>query len=103
MRLSGGERQRIGIARALYHEPSVLVLDEATSALDSRTEAELAEAIDALRVDRTLILVAHRLTTVRRCDRLVFLADGRVADVGTFDELAARNVTFRDMAVTGAG
>jgi ABC-type multidrug transport system fused ATPase/permease subunit len=103
MRLSGGERQRIGIARALYHEPSVLVFDEATSALDSRTEAELAEAIDVLRIDRTLILVAHRLTTVRRCDRLVFLADGRVADVGTFDELAARNVAFRDMAVAGGG
>jgi ATP-binding cassette subfamily C protein len=103
VRLSGGERQRIGIARALYHEPSVLVLDEATSALDSRTEAELAEAIDALRIHRTLIVVTHRLTTVRRCDRLVFLADGRVADVGTFDELATRNVAFRDMTVAGRG
>jgi ABC-type multidrug transport system fused ATPase/permease subunit len=99
VRLSGGERQRVGIARALYHEPAVLVFDEATSALDGRTEAEVVQAIEALRGERTLIFVAHRLTTVRRCDRLVFVRDGRIADVGTFDELLARNAEFRDMAV----
>jgi ATP-binding cassette subfamily C protein len=97
-RLSGGERQRVAIARALYQEPAVLVFDEATAALDGRTEAELTEAIEALRGETTLLLVAHRLTTVRRCDRLVLLADGRVADVGTFGELLERSAVFRDMA-----
>jgi ATP-binding cassette subfamily C protein len=95
VRLSGGERQRVGIARALYHEPAVLVFDEATSALDSRTEAELTRAIEALRGDTTLVLVAHRLSSVRHCDRLVLLRDGRIADSGTFDELMTRNADFR--------
>jgi ATP-binding cassette subfamily C protein len=99
VRLSGGERQRVGIARALYHQPAVLVFDEATSALDSRTEAELTRAIEALRGDTTLVLVAHRLSSVRHCDRLVLLRDGRIADSGTFDELVARNADFR--ATTG--
>jgi ATP-binding cassette subfamily C protein len=98
VRLSGGERQRVGIARALYHDPAVLVLDEATSALDSRTEADLGRAIEALRGETTLIVVAHRLASVRRCDRLVLLRDGRVADSGSFEDLVARNPDFREMA-----
>jgi ATP-binding cassette subfamily C protein len=103
VRLSGGERQRIGIARALYHEPAVLVFDEATSALDGRTEAALTEALGALRGGTTMLIVAHRLTSVRRCDRLVLLRDGRVADTGSFDELVTRSAEFRALAATAGG
>jgi ATP-binding cassette subfamily C protein len=102
VRLSGGQRQRVAIARALYTEPEVLVFDEATSALDTQTERELIAAIDALRGAKTLVVVAHRLSTVRQCDRLVFLRDGRVAAVGAFDELMASNADFRTLAA-GAG
>jgi ATP-binding cassette subfamily C protein len=99
VRLSGGERQRIGIARALYHQPAVVVFDEATSALDNRTEADLVKAIDELRGTKTLVLIAHRLSSVRNCDRIVFLSDGCVAAMGTFDELLAKSAEFRAMAV----
>jgi ATP-binding cassette subfamily C protein len=92
--LSGGQRQRIGIARALYHDPSVLVLDEATSALDSETEAVVLSAVEALAGQKTVIVVAHRLSTVRRCDRLLMLSQGKVADIGGFEELMQRNETF---------
>lgn len=78
VRLSGGQRQRIGIARAVYHDPEVLVFDEATSALDSETEAAVVAAIDQLRGRKTMIVVAHRLTTVASCDRVVRLVDGRL-------------------------
>jgi ATP-binding cassette subfamily C protein len=104
VRLSGGERQRVGIARALYHDPPLLVLDEATSQLDGKTEAELTRAIEALRGERTLLIIAHRLATVRRCDRLVLLREGRVVATGTFDELLASDADFRAMAAgVGAG
>ena len=96
-RLSGGQQQRIGIARALYHDPEVLVLDEATSALDKKTEQAFNEAIGDMKGDKTLIVIAHRLSTVRQCDRLVYLKDGRLADIGTFDELTARNDAFRNL------
>jgi len=82
VRLSGGQRQRIGIARALYHDPLVLVLDEATSALDTATERGVMDAVCALRGDKTLIIVAHRLSTVEQCDRLFRLELGRVVDEG---------------------
>jgi ATP-binding cassette subfamily C protein len=97
-RLSGGQRQRVAVARALYHEPEVLIFDEATSALDTPTERELIAALDALRGVKTLIVIAHRLTTVRRCDRLALLRDGRVAAVGPYDDLLARDPGFREMA-----
>ena len=90
-RLSGGQRQRVAIARALYHEPEVLVFDEATSALDTPTERELIGALEALHGVKTLVVIAHRLTTVRRCDRLAVLRDGRVAAIGSYDELLARD------------
>ena len=82
VRLSGGQRQRIGIARALYHDPSVLVLDEATSSLDTETERGVMEAVRALKGDKTLIIVAHRLSTVKHCDRLFRLEKGRVVEEG---------------------
>jgi ATP-binding cassette subfamily C protein len=97
-RLSGGQRQRVAIARALYHQPDVLVFDEATSALDTPTERELIAALDGLRGLKTLVVIAHRLSTVRGCDRLAVLRDGRLAAVGPYDDLLARDPGFRAMA-----
>lgn len=97
VRLSGGERQRVGIARALYHDPDILLFDEATSSLDGVTEAEVAHAIESLHGEKTMVIVAHRPSSVRRCHRVVLLVDGRIADVGGFDEIAARNDEFRRM------
>ena len=78
VKLSGGQRQRIGIARALYNEPEVLILDEATSALDTETETAVMESIDKLAGSRTLIIIAHRLTTIRNCDIVYEVRDGKV-------------------------
>jgi ATP-binding cassette subfamily C protein len=97
VRLSGGERQRVGIARALYHDPGLLVFDEATSALDQATEAALAEAIEALHGKKTLLVVAHRLSSVRRCDLLVFLSQGRIAACGSYDDLLRDHPDFQRM------
>jgi ABC-type multidrug transport system fused ATPase/permease subunit len=83
IRLSGGQRQRIGIARALYHDPSVLVLDEATSALDSATEHGVMQAVRTLQGSKTIIIVAHRLSTVEHCDRLYRLEQGEIVENGT--------------------
>src|SRR5439155_6090858 len=77
VRLSGGQRQRIGIARALYHDPDVLILDEATSSLDNETERYVMEAIEHLRGERTMLIVAHRMSTVRSCEQLFVLRAGR--------------------------
>jgi ATP-binding cassette subfamily C protein len=97
VRMSGGQRQRLGIARALYTDAAILVFDEATSALDGITEAEVIAAIDRLHGAKTLVIVAHRLSTVRRCERIFFLAAGRLVDSGSFDELIARNTAFGAM------
>ena len=98
VRLSGGQRQRIGIARALYHDPAVLLLDEATSALDNLTEQAVMDAVRNLDHRKTIILIAHRLSTVRSCDRIFLLERGRIAAQGTFDELLAESNVFRAMA-----
>ena len=98
VKLSGGQRQRIGIARALYHQPDVLILDEATSALDNATEAEFMSAIDALYGEKTILMVAHRLSTVRQCDRIVVMQRGRVADVGGYEYLASHSLVFQQIA-----
>lgn len=96
--LSGGQRQRLGIARALYPDPFVLVMDEATSALDTKTEAEVNEAISGLRGRTTLILVAHRLSTIMQADKIFYMREGRVIDQGTFQELVARVPDFAKQA-----
>jgi ABC-type multidrug transport system fused ATPase/permease subunit len=87
VRLSGGQRQRVAIARALYHDPEVLVLDEATSALDGSTENAVLEAIDKLAATKTLIVIAHRLTTVKKCDTVFLIGQGRVLARGRYDEV----------------
>lgn len=97
VRLSGGQRQRIGIARALYHNPCVLVLDEATSALDNITEQAVMDAVNNLSHNITIILIAHRLTTVRQCDQIYLLEKGELKARGTFEELVSQNNTFQKM------
>ncbi|NCU80708.1 MAG: ABC transporter ATP-binding protein [Acidimicrobiia bacterium] len=91
VRLSGGQRQRIGIARALYHNPSILVLDEATSSLDTPTEHGVMQAVQALQGSKTVIIVAHRLSTVEYCDRLYRIESSRLIEEGTFDEVVKRS------------
>ena len=99
-KLSGGQRQRIGIARALYHRPSVLVFDEATSALDQATEASVMEAVYALEENHTMVMIAHRLSTVKRADNIVMLEQGRKAGEGNYDDLANRHSKFQSMALS---
>ncbi|WGD29848.1 ABC transporter ATP-binding protein [Ancylobacter sp. WKF20] len=101
VRLSGGQRQRVGIARALYFAPEVLILDEATAALDNATERRLMAAIEKAKSGRTLVMIAHRLSTVRNCDRIFFIKAGLVAATGTYDELIENCPEFRDMAYSG--
>ena len=98
IRLSGGQRQRIGIARALYHDPEVLVLDEATSALDGITEAVVMEAIEELAGKKTIILIAHRLTTLKEADTIFILDKGEIVERGTYNELLEDSARFRKMA-----
>ncbi len=97
IRLSGGQRQRVGIARALYKQASVLVFDEATSALDNATEQSVMDAIEGFNRDLTILLIAHRLTTVRRCDTIVELENGRVVAQGTYEQLLECSQSFRQM------
>ena len=101
VRLSGGQRQRIGIARALYRDPSVLILDEATSSLDNLTERIVMDAVNNLGHRKTIIMIAHRLSTVRVCDQIFLLDQGRCCAFGSFDDLEKRNDLFRDMVLGG--
>jgi ABC-type multidrug transport system fused ATPase/permease subunit len=101
-RLSGGQRQRLGLARALYRRPTVLVLDEATSALDNATEYEIAQTLQRLQGSMTIIVVAHRLSTVRHVDQLVLLRHGQVAATGTFDEVRQEDADFARLVKLGS-
>jgi ABC-type multidrug transport system fused ATPase/permease subunit len=96
IRLSGGQRQRVAIARALYHDPPVLFFDEATAALDNHTEREVTEAIASVHGTRTVIAIAHRLSTVKHCDRLIYLRDGKLAGFGSYQELMSEPL-FRQL------
>lgn len=94
-RLSGGQRQRVAIARALYRDPEVLMFDEATSALDYETEYEIRRTIESLAGEKTLLICAHRLSTVRNCDRLVFMKEGRIAGIGSHEKLLESNADYQ--------
>jgi len=98
VRLSGGQRQRIGIARALYHDADLILFDEATSALDNLTEREVMAAINALPGDKTVLMIAHRLSTVKRCDRIIVLDRGRLVGCDTWEALMAENHVFQKIA-----
>lgn len=98
VKLSGGQRQRLGIARALYHSPDVLVFDEATSALDGMTEDAVMQAVESLSSERTMILIAHRLRTVQACDRIIMLDSGKVVADGGYDDLMLRSEPFQRLA-----
>ena len=96
VRLSGGQRQRIGIARALYHKPNILILDEATSSLDNLTEKEVIEAINRIDKNTTIIMIAHRLSTVKNCDIIFMLEKGVLKSKGTFEELIKSGDIFQN-------
>ena len=98
VRLSGGQRQRVGIARALYQGADVIVFDEATSALDNLTERDVMSAIEAVPGNKTILMIAHRLSTVKSCDRIILLEQGRIADIGNWNQLFEQNASFRELA-----
>ena len=102
VQLSGGQRQRVGIARSLYHNPEILVFDEATSALDGITEKSIMEAIAEFAGKKTIILIAHRFTTIQQCDLIYYMERGRVVDQGTYEELMLRNNQFKAMSSSHA-
>jgi ABC-type multidrug transport system fused ATPase/permease subunit len=100
-RVSGGQRQRLDIARALYDDPDILFLDEATAALDTVTEQEVTQAILGLSGNKTIVCIAHRLSTVRAADTIHLMEEGRITASGTYDELVRHAPSFRRMAEAG--
>jgi ABC-type multidrug transport system fused ATPase/permease subunit len=102
VRLSGGQRQRVGLALALYRQPAVLILDEATSALDNETERKISDALRSLHGQLTTVVIAHRLSTVRSCDRILYLDDGKISGIGTFEELDRTNEGFARLVELGS-
>jgi ABC-type bacteriocin/lantibiotic exporter with double-glycine peptidase domain len=97
-RLSGGQRQRLGIARAMYTSPKLIVLDEATSSLDGQTESDLADALHALKGKVTVVMIAHRLSSVRKVDKVVYLENGEVRSSGTFEQVRSEVPNFDQQA-----
>lgn len=97
VRISGGQRQRIGIARALYFQPEILIMDEATSSLDNQTEKFFIDAIQSLRRNMTILIIAHRLTTIEYCDRIYFISDGKIIAEGDYDQLLSTSKEFRQL------
>jgi len=97
VRLSGGQRQRIGIARAMYHNPDILIMDEATSALDNLTEKAVMNSIETLSKEKTIIMIAHRLSTVRNCDTIFLFEEGKLITQGTYQELLSTSTLFKKM------
>jgi HlyD family secretion protein len=100
--LSGGQRQRIGIARALYNDAEVIVLDEPTSALDAITERDVITTLLRLRGSKTVVMISHRLSTMRNADQVLLLEGGRVQVSGPFDDVLARSPEFRELVAAGA-
>ena len=98
-RLSGGQRQRVVIARALYRGPDILVFDEATSAVDNTTAREISRALETLSRNNTLIIVAHRISTIKNCDQIVVMKSGNIASVGSYDELIENCPEFQQLAL----
>jgi ABC-type multidrug transport system fused ATPase/permease subunit len=97
-KLSGGQRQRLGIARALFTKPKLLVLDEATSSLDAQTESDITEAIKSLKGKTTIIMIAHRLSSVRNADQVIFINNGMIESIGTFEEVRKKVPNFDKQA-----
>ena len=98
MQISGGQRQRIGIARALYHDTKVLIFDEATSSLDGITEKMIMNAIDEFTGQKTIIIIAHRLKTIRNSNIIYYIEKGQIEDHGTDEELIQKNKKFKKMS-----
>jgi ABC-type multidrug transport system fused ATPase/permease subunit len=101
VRLSGGQRQRLGIARALYDDPDILILDEATSSLDLETESKITDVMTSLHGTKTLVIIAHRLSTIQSCDEIYYMKDGGIAEKGTFLELTTKNEEFKRLVHLG--
>lgn len=95
--ISQGQKQRLAIARALYRQPEIIILDEATSALDVQVEHEITDMLNKLKKDKTIIAIAHRLSTLKSCNKLVYLKDGKIVDIGTFEELSSRHTDFENL------
>jgi ATP-binding cassette subfamily B protein len=102
-RLSGGQRQRLALARAILKDPPVLILDEATAAVDNETEAAIQRSLDLITAQRTTIVIAHRLSTVRRADRIVVMQEGRIVETGRHDDLLLRGQAYADLWRVQAG
>jgi ABC-type multidrug transport system fused ATPase/permease subunit len=98
IKFSGGQRQRLGIARALYFDTEILILDETTSALDKITEEKVMNTIKSLKTSKTIIMITHRLSTIKAADYIFFMAKGRIKSTGTFNQLCKTNQEFSQMA-----
>ena len=97
IKLSGGQKQRLAIARALLRNSSIIIFDESTSSLDNFAQEEIKHSIDALKGKSTIVIVAHRLSTIRNVDKIFFLDEGKIEDIGTFEYLFENNVKFKNM------